>query len=227
MPMKAEGPAVNATEIDRFEGGVGWIAHPEERMQRASHALVADDGGVWVVEPVDTPDLDERLDDLGEVRGVVVLLDRHVRDAVKVADRHDVPVRVPEALAGLRSDLDAAVEPFRGALPKTDYRTIILLDSPVWTEVALYDEAAGTLLVPESVGTAEYFRAPGERLGVHPARRLIPPRPLRGLAPARILVGHGEGVFDDPTVALRKALSGSRSNAAHLYARTLRGFLPL
>ena len=26
-------------EIDRFDRGVGWIAYPEERMQRASHAV--------------------------------------------------------------------------------------------------------------------------------------------------------------------------------------------
>lgn len=227
MPMRADGPVVNPREIDRFEGGFGWIAHPEERMERASHALVTDDDEVWVIDPVDTPDLDDRLAEHGEVRGVVVLLGRHTLDAAEIADRHGVPVRVPEPLADLRSDLDAPVEPFRGALPGTDYQAITLLDSSVWTEVALYDEAEGTLLVPESVGTPDYFRAPGERLGVHPARRLLPPTRLQGLAPARILVSHGEGVFEDPTVALRTALAGSRSNAAHLYAQTLREFLPL
>ncbi|PSP89123.1 hypothetical protein BRC90_05655 [Halobacteriales archaeon QS_4_69_34] len=42
MPAKVTSRASEYRVIDRFPGGVGWIAHPEETMQRASHALVAD-----------------------------------------------------------------------------------------------------------------------------------------------------------------------------------------
>jgi hypothetical protein len=225
MTMKGDGPATDAREIDRWDGGIGWIAHPEETMQRASHALAVD-GDVWVIDPVDTPDLDGRLAEFGEVRGVVVLVGRHTRDAAAVANRHDVPVYLPEPLAGVREDLDAPAEVFGGALPGTGYRTVTLLDTPLWQEVALYDDESGTLVVPESVGTVDFFRAPGERLGVHPARRLFPPGALRGFVPERILVGHGEGVTEDAGAALRAALSGSRRKGPGLYAKTLRSFLP-
>lgn len=226
MTMKASGPATDAREIDRWDGGFGWIAHPEEEMQRASHAL-ATDAGVWLVDPLDTPDLDDQVAELGEVAGVTALLGRHTRDAATIANRHDVPVSLPQALSSARSDLDAPVELFEGTLPGTTYRTVPLLDTPLWTEVALYDDESATLLVPESVGTAAFYLAPGERLGVHPARRLVPPTPLRGFLPKRVLVGHGEGITEDAPAALRTALSSSRRNTPRLYASTLRNYLPL
>ena len=60
MGLKAAGDA-RLHEIDRFDGGVGWIAYPEETMERASHALaVHDEEGdadeVWVIDPVDAPE---------------------------------------------------------------------------------------------------------------------------------------------------------------------------
>ena len=43
MGMKADGEA-DLHEIDRYDGGVGWIAYPNETMERASHAVaVAND----------------------------------------------------------------------------------------------------------------------------------------------------------------------------------------
>ena len=224
--MKADDPPTHARKIDEWNGGFGWIAHPEEEMLRASHALATDEG-VWLIDPVDVPDLDDWLAEFGEVAGVVALVGRHTRDAAEVANRYDVPVYLPEPLSSARKELDARVELFDDELPGTGYRAITLLDTPVWTEVALYDDESATLLVPESVGTAEFFRAPGERLGVHPARRLVPPTPLRGFVPERILVGHGEGITEDASGALREALSGSRRNAAKLYTNTLRTYLPL
>jgi hypothetical protein len=226
MTMKADGPATDARRIDRWDGGFGWIAHAEEEMQRASHALATDEG-VWLIDPVDTPDLDDWLAEFGEVAGVVCLLERHTRDAAEVASRYDVPVYLPEPLSSARREIDAPVELFDEALPGTGYRTITLLDTPLWTEVALYDDGSATLVVPESLGTAPFFRAPGERLGVHPARRFVPPTPLRGFVPERVLVGHGEGITEDAPDALRTALSGSRRNAPKLYTTTLRNYLPL
>ncbi|WP_394337271.1 hypothetical protein [Halegenticoccus soli] len=226
MQLKGDGPA-NLREIDRWEGGVGWIAYPDEAMQRAGHAL-AIDGDVWVVDPVDAPSLDGLLAEFGEVAGVVVGLDRHKRDADLLAERHDVPVYLPDWMTGVASELDAPVERFSRRLPDTGYRALTIKNSavPPWQEVGLYCEEDGTLLVPESVGTSEFFLADGERLGVHPMLRLLPPkRPLAGLRPNRILVGHGAGVFEDATAALREALSGSRRRTPALYGKTIRALL--
>ncbi|MEM4781363.1 MAG: hypothetical protein QXG03_07380 [Halalkalicoccus sp.] len=225
MPMKQGGEARDARRVAGFDGGFSWIAFSEEEMRRASHALV-EDGDVWLADPVDAPDLDDWIDEHGELAGVLVLLDRHSRDAAAIANRHGVSVHLPEALSGARSKVDGPVETFEKC-PVPGYRSFTILETPVWTEVGLYGDEAGTLVVPESVGTAAYFLAPGERLGVHPARRLVPPKPLRGFLPERILVGHGEPIVEDASNALREALSGSRANTPALYAKSLRTFLPL
>lgn len=225
MPFK--GGSERLREIDRWDGGVGWFAYPDERMERASHALVVD-GDVWVADPVDAPGVDELLADLGDVAGVVVCLDRHKRDAAAVATRHDVPVSVPKWMTGVASQLAAPVERVDGELGDTGYRVLRVRTStvPPWQEAALYHESAGTLLVPESVGTASYFLAGDERLGVHPMLRPFPPRDaLGGLSPDRVLVGHGAGVFTDATAALDDALSGSRRRALSLYANTARSLV--
>ena len=85
MPMKADGRPTEPREIDRWDGGLGWIAHPEETMQRASHALATDEG-VWLVDPVDCEGLDQLVEPLGEVAGVVVLLDRHAAQLPREGD---------------------------------------------------------------------------------------------------------------------------------------------
>jgi hypothetical protein len=222
MPMKGSGPATDVQEIDRFDGGVGWIAYPDERMQRASHALAVD-GDLWLVDPVDAEGLDDSLAEEGEVRGVVVLLDRHERDAACLARRHDVSVHLPVWMTGLASDLDAPVEPIRTELADTGYRLQRVLDTPFWKEAALVGDE--TLLVPEALGTAAYYRTETERLGVHPMLRAFPPRRLRGLAPDRVLLGHGKGIATDASNALAEALRGSRRRAPQLYARTVRSLL--
>jgi len=225
--MKADGRPTEPREIDRWDGGLGWIAHPEETMQRASHALATDEG-VWLVDPVDCEGLDQLVEPLGEVAGVVVLLDRHKRDAAAIARRHDVPVALPRQLRGVAADLDAPTTTFGGELGETGYRTITVVDNPVWTEVALYDADAGTLVVPEAVGTVDYFVTDDERLGVHPMLRALPPRSaLGGLSVDRILVGHGEGVTTDAASALATALRNSRRNAPGLYLKTVKDLLPV
>lgn len=220
MPMKGSEPPADWREIDRFDGGVGWIAYPEERMQRASHALIEDDE-VWLVDPVDVPDLDDFLAEFGEVAGVAVLLDRHKRDAAAIANRHDVPVVLPRALRSVRDDVDAPVEVT--AEPIAGLQQITVVKNPLWREVALFDPDEKTLVVPEAVGTVEYFLASGESVGVHPMLRGFPPRDaLGGLDPERLLVGHGEGVLTDAAGELARALRGSRSRMFSLYGKVLR-----
>lgn len=224
MPLKAEGPATDVQEIDRWEGGAGWLAHPEEGLGRASHAL-ASDGDVWVVDPVDGEGVDDILASLGDVVGVVVTLDRHVRDAGPIADRHDVPAHVPRSMDDVAKTLSswAPIERVDDRLPGTEYRITPVVDNALWTEVSLYRESDGTLLVPEAVGTTEYYTVGDERLGVHPMLRPFPPRERLGaFAPDRVLVGHGTGVVDDAAAALTDALASARRRAPALYARTVR-----
>jgi len=211
--------------IDRWTGGLGWLAHPSETLQRASHALAVE-GEVWVVDPVDAPGLDDLLAELGSVVGVVVGLDRHKRDAAAVANRHAVPVYLPRPLAGIADAFDAPTSIVGDELADTGYRTITVVDNRLWTEVALYHERWGTLLVPEAVGTAPHFVVGEERLGVHLALRVTPPRrALSGLSPDRIVVGHGAGVHEGASTALAEALRNARRNAPRLYWKTLTGFL--
>jgi len=98
------------------------------------------------------------------------------------------------------------------------------LHDPPWQEVGFFD--GETLIVPESLGSASYFRGDRERLGVHPMLRLMPPiEALSGLNRERVRVGHGVGVDERAALAVEDALSGSRRKAPGLYARTLRSAL--
>ncbi|MFB6205230.1 MAG: hypothetical protein ABEJ05_01690 [Haloglomus sp.] len=229
MPMKSSGRG-SLNEVARWDGGATWIAHPDEEMQRASHAL-ATDAGLVVVDPVDVPDLDDWLAELGAetgaetVAGVAVLLDRHKRDAAAVATRHGVPVGVPSWMSGVTGDLDARTTDLTALLEGTSYDARRLIDNPLWQEAALHDDAAAVLVVPEAVGTVPYYCAPDERLGVHPALRLTPPKKLKRLDADRLLVGHGEGVAEDADDLLRTALRQATTNAPALYINTVKNAL--
>lgn len=161
--------------VDEWDGGFGWAI--AERIERTSHALVVD-GRTWLVDPVDAPGVRERL---GDVVGVLQLLDRHTRDA------HAFGVPVHRAWEGLEG---------------TPFTTLPIRGNRLWREAALWHPETATLVCADALGTLDYFRAPGERLGWHPLVRPFPPRSLDGLEPARILVGHGAGVFDDASAAL-------------------------
>jgi hypothetical protein len=219
MPIKGSGSA-EMEVIDRFDDGVGWIAHPEETMSRASHAVVSD-GELWVLDPVDAAGVDDLLAEFGEVAGVVTLLDRHKRDSAAIANRHDVSVFVPQWMSGVTESLDAPTERFGDRL--AGFEVEPLVDNPIWQEAVLFD--GETLVVPEALGTVEYFRASSESLGVHPMLRMVPPRSLRGYDPERLLVGHGEGVFEDVPASIRTAIKGSRSKAPSMYLKSFKQFL--
>lgn len=209
----------------RHEQGLSWIAYPDERMQRASHAVTAD-GQVWVIDPIDRPGITEEITDLGSVGGVVLLLDRHQRDAETFAQEFDVPIYLPAQMTGLAESLDTAVRRFAGTLEETELETHTVVDQRFWQETALYHKPTATLIVPEAVGTASYFLAGEESLGVHPMLRALPPRSaLGGFDPDRILVGHGHPVQADAGPALASALEGSRRRVPSLVADIVRDTL--
>lgn len=190
VPDRAVTPAT-IRSCDEWEHGAGWIENGF--LERCSHALVA--GGVWVVDPVDGDGVEARIRALGEPAGVVQTLDRHGRDCAELARRLAVPhLAVPR-------------EPPPGA----PFRVLPVLRAPGWREVALWWPSLRTLVVGDALGTATYFRAPGERLAVHPLLRLLPPRRLRRLEPEHVLCGHGEGLHGAQSSAeLARALATAR-----------------
>ena len=165
-PRRDLGGDVAALKVgfcDEFDGGFGWIV--DEFMERCSHALV-EDGRVWVIDPVDGDGVEERIRAAGTPAGVLQLLDRHNRDcaalAARLGVRHHV---VPQGSLG----------PFAPSPSRTT-------DS--WKEVALWWPDRRVLVCADVLGTAPYFRAGDERLGVHPLLRLRPPRRQLGSASA-------------------------------------------
>ena len=179
--------------VDEIGFAFGWLAPQPGFMQRASHA-VASHGRVWVIDPVADESALARARELGEPAGVVQLLDRHGRDCRAVAGQLGVPhYEVPE-------------QPPAGAR----FEVLPLLRRRWWHEVALWYPEQRTLVCADAVGTARYYRAAGERLGVSPLLRLTPPRRLLAVEPDHVLVGHGEGIHEDAAAALREAVTRAR-----------------
>lgn len=217
--MRVDGPG-DATVVDRWDGGLSWMAHPEETFRRTSHALVAD-GAVWLVDPVDGAGLDEALAELGPVAGVAVLSAYHLRDAGAVAARHGVAVHVPGPFDSVADRIDGPVERFAGELADTGFRAVEV-GNPLWSEVALSHPDRETLVVGDALTTADYHTTADRDLMVTPYLAPWPPREsLSGRPVERVLVGHGRGVFEDAAAALDRALSESRAAGAGRLARNL------
>lgn len=221
MPMKVTERADSWAEVDRWANGVGWIAHPDEAMERASHAFEVD-GDVWIVDPVDVDGLDDLVAEFGDVAGVVLLLDRHKRDAATIAKRHGVAVHAPVWMDGVESDLGVPVEGLRTEVGQTGYGVHPVIDNRFWQEAALYGEDTGQLIVSEALGSAPYYRRKNHRIGVHPALRLFPPKRLRQFTPQRVDFGHGRGLADDSEGTIRRAIDRSRRSAPGLYVDILK-----
>lgn len=189
-------------EVTEWAGGISWIAYPDERGRRASHALQTA-AGIWLVDPVDAEGLDERLAELGEIEGVVVLQDRHTRDATAIARRHDVAVHVPEWMSLVHEKLEPAAESLRSELPGTGYTVHRLIDTEDWEEAILRNETTNTMIVPEALGTLSLFEGTDDgALGLHPELD-EPPRRLSDWKPERILVGHGKSIHSEASATLR------------------------
>jgi hypothetical protein len=195
-------PGTELSFCDEIEGGFGWQV--DERMQRTSHAL-AGDRGVWIFDPIAWEPALERIAELGKPAGVVQLLDRHKRDCSQVATLLGIPhFAVPDPeLPGL--------EP------------IVVVDFRWWHELAVWVPSRQALVCADALGTAPYFRAPDEMLGVHPLLRLKPPRVLGRYEPQHVLCGHGGGVHGPETpAALREALATARRRLPRAWLSGLR-----
>jgi hypothetical protein len=180
-------------EFERHDAGATWEAG--DKLFRTSHALVHD-GRVWIVDPVDVDDAVAQAAALGEPAGVLQLLDRHNRDSAAVAQRLGVPHhKVPDVL------------------PDTPFSLLKIDFGRGWRERALWWPEPKVLVVPESLGTAPAFAVGRGPAGVHPFRRLAPPRSLRPFLPEHLLVGHGPPLHHgDAAGGLIDALDRSRAD---------------
>ena len=111
--------------------------------------------------------------------GVCTLLDRHQRDARKLADRHDCPRLVPSTLAGSGEPL---------VIDGVQERAI--LSAPGWNESALWLPERGLLVSADALGTTPYFLADAvNRSGSIPA----PPSPAGGGISRACTIGDRRG----------------------------------
>lgn len=177
--------------IDESELGITWVMdHP---MELASHALVSD-GKVWIIDPIDDPEVMKKVADLGEPQAVLQLLDRHNRHCKIIAERLNIPhIFLPEELRG------------------TPFEAVDVVDNRIWKERALWWKARKALVVAEAIGTAEHFHPSEAGAGVHIGLRLNPPKKSIGtFMPQHLLVGHGEAIHGPPaTKALQEAIDRS------------------
>jgi hypothetical protein len=192
-PGSVARPMTEFTLDQTTSWAVSWTA--QEPMARSCHAL-ADDGRVWLVDPVDDPAALARASALGEPAGVLQLLDRHNRDGAAIAARLGVPhLAMPDAVPG------------------SPFEVVRVVDVPRWHERALWWPERRALVVAEAIGTGRFYGAGGAApAGIHLLLRLRPPGALRGFAPDHLLAGHG------PPLHGVRAAEGVRS----AYARTRR-----
>lgn len=199
------------TEFDFVEwsGGISWLV-TDETGHRASHAIVCADG-VWLFDPLDAPDVNDRIANLGEVAGVAVLSNYHTRAAGEFAKRYGVPVSVPTWMNRVQERVEAPVVRYGDEIDGTGFSVCRSSPIPGWREGIAFRERDGTLYVPDVLGSAPVYTAGDERVGVYLIARLFPPRDVfGGMRPDRILFGHGSPIENGAMDALANALSGAR-----------------
>jgi hypothetical protein len=191
-------------------GSFAWIADRADPLSRCSTALVLDQG-VLLIDPVDTPGLDQRIEQAGTPIGVCRLIDRHRRDTTAITQRLGVAELAPAVLAGTAPPL-----------PSGEIEERVVLAAPGWNESVLWLPERRLLIIAEAVGSSRFFLAhDDDRLGVHPLLRLRPPRGALAVAADVVACGHGEPV-SDAADALRAAVASARQSLPHLVRRAAR-----
>lgn len=204
--------------IDSTADSVSWKREPSGLMACVSHAVRDDDGKVWVFDPVDGVELDELVTNLGEVAGVIVLLDRHVRNAPEIAARLGVPLYFP--VGKQRQKLPSGTIRYDTHIEGCPFEFIVVRQHDrSWLERAAVLPSRGLLIIAEAVGTVDYYKGGGDlTLAMHPVMRAFPPRVLQGLEPRRLLVGHGMPVEGNPAEALEEAFADARRGIPRMAA---------
>jgi hypothetical protein len=160
--------------IHHHDLGLTWVV--DEAMARSSHAIKTPEG-VWLVDPAREDEALEAAAELGAPAGVLQLLDRHNRDCSGLAD--ELGVRHWTVDDVLHGGAELPFEPRR------------VVWNRLWKEVALWWPQRRALVVSESLGTVDAFAVGSGPVGVHPMRRLSPPRMLKDCNAEHLLVGHG------------------------------------
>jgi hypothetical protein len=206
----------------RFAGGFGWIAYPDELMERSATAF-ADGGRVWLIDPLWAQGIESEIEALGTVAGVIMTYVGHDRDVAWMATRYGVPVYLPRHVQRVR--LDAQVEHVEGRVPESPLQLVPSIGRGLlswFRDTAVWWPAAGALAVGDTLGSAGYYVRPGETLAVHPLRRLSPPTELLTLRPDRVYGGHGRSVTEDATAAVARAVRTARAERWAAWGHSLR-----
>lgn len=219
MTLRNNDPGTDLHILKEWEHGFTWMAHPEADLQRSSQAIEVN-GDVWLVDPLDAANIDDKLADLGEVVGVVVLGSHHERHADRLARRHGVAVHVPEWFRASGRAFEAPVEDISNELDETGFELLFLRDNAFRQEGALYHPVRKTLVVSDTLMTALFTSKPGRPELFPPARIRPTYDALRGLEVDRMLLSHGVPVFDDVEAKIERALNQE-------YRSTLAAFVDL
>jgi hypothetical protein len=193
-----------SAEILTHDLGLSWVM--DDALRRTSHALV-DDGRVWLIDPVDEPSAMAAATALGEPVAVLVLLDRHRRDARAVAERLGITrLKVPAAVP----DSPFEVIPSGVVIPQ-------------WSEVGLWWPERSALVVPEVLGTSPHYTLDSGPVGVHPLLRALPPTEFRHHPAEHLLPGHGAPLHGPQTAGeIEEAYARSRRDLPKLLTKAPR-----
>lgn len=205
MPLRKDATGDDLNILKEWDHGFTWMAHPDADLRRSSQAIEVDKN-VWLVDPLDAVGLDDKLADLGGVVGVVVLGSHHERHADRLARRHGVAVHVPEWFRASGRNFEAPVKDISNGLNDTGFELLFLRDNAFRQEGALYHPARKTLIVSDTLMTALFSSKPGRPELFPPARIRPSYDALRGLEVDRLLLSHGEPVFEDVEVKIERAL---------------------